>query len=69
MKAGYVSDFVIDKAIETVTLKTGVVGIKVQIMLPDTPLPDKIQYHEVEVPKEVIETVINEEKQEEVKVE
>lgn len=68
-KTGYVSDFVIDKAIETVTLKTGVVGIKVQIMLPDTPLPDKIMYHEVEIPKEVQETIINEEKQEEVKAE
>ena len=43
-KTGYISDFVIDKAIEKVTLKTGVVGIKVQIMLPDTPLPDKIVY-------------------------
>lgn len=43
-KTGYVSDFVIDKAKEHVTLKTGVVGISVQIMLPDTPLPDKINY-------------------------
>ncbi len=45
-KTGYVSDFIIDKAIEKVTLKTGVVGIKVMIMLPDTPLPDKIVYIE-----------------------
>ncbi len=48
-KTGYVSDFVIDKAIETVTLKTGVVGIKVQIMLPDSPLPDRIVYHDTDV--------------------
>lgn len=43
-KTGYVSDFLVDKAQESVTLKTGVVGIKVQIMLPDTPLPDRIVY-------------------------
>jgi len=46
-KTGYVSDFLVDKAIESVTLKTGVVGIKVDIMLPGTPLPDKIEYLEV----------------------
>lgn len=43
-KTGYVSDFLVDKGIESVTLKTGVVGIKVQIMLPGTPLPDKIVF-------------------------
>ncbi len=43
-KTGYVSDFLVDTAMESVTLKTGVVGIKVAIMLPDTPLPDKIVY-------------------------
>ena len=43
-KTGYVSDFLVDMAKESVTLKTGVVGIKVSIMLPDTPLPDKIVY-------------------------
>jgi small subunit ribosomal protein S3 len=47
-KTGYISDFVIDKAIDSVTLKTGVVGIRVMIMLPDTPLPDKIEYLDVE---------------------
>ena len=46
-KTGYVSDFLVDNAIDKVTLKTGVVGIKVSIMLPDTPLPDKIVYHEI----------------------
>lgn len=45
-KTGAVSDFLIDKAKESVTLKTGVVGIYVQIMLPDTPLPDKITYYD-----------------------
>jgi ribosomal protein S3 len=63
-KTGYVSDFLVDKAIEKVTLKTGVVGIKVSIMLPDTPLPDKIDYLEAVVPSEIIEK-IEEEKLEE----
>lgn len=44
-KTGYVSDFLVDKGVESVTLKTGVVGIKVQIMLPGTPLPDKIVFN------------------------
>ena len=43
-KTGYVSDFLVDKAKESVTLKTGVVGIQVQIMLPDTKLPDNIDF-------------------------
>lgn len=63
-KTGYVSDFLVDKAIESVTLKTGVVGIKVQIMLPNTPLPDKIEY--VEVPKtssDVEEAAVEEKKE------
>lgn len=43
-KTGYVSDYVVDHAIDSATLKTGVVGIKVSIMLPGTVLPDKIVY-------------------------
>ena len=79
-KTGYVSDFLVDHAIDKVTLKTGVVGIKVSIMQPNTPLPDKIEYLENVVPSEVIETleaeksaeetpVVEEEKSEEVKEE
>jgi len=64
-KTGYVSDFLVDHAIEKVTLKTGVVGIQVSIMLPDTPLPDKIIYVEDIVSKENLEKVI--EKKSEVK--
>ncbi len=45
-KTGYISDYLVDKAQESVTLKTGVVGVKVQIMLADTPLPDKVIYIE-----------------------
>ncbi|MCA9486692.1 30S ribosomal protein S3 [Candidatus Woesearchaeota archaeon] len=61
-KTGYVSDFLIDKAQESVTLKTGVIGIKVAIMLPNTPLPDKITYVEAQVQPELLEKVIAEEK-------
>ncbi len=71
-KTGYVSDFLIDKAIDKVTLKTGVVGIKVSIMLPNTPLPDKIEYLENVIPadvKEKIEKEVAKETPEEVKVE
>lgn len=67
-KTGYVSDFLIDKAIEHVTLKTGVVGIQVQIMLNDTPLPDKIDYIEEVNTSEVIESIIDDKKQDSVEV-
>ncbi|MDA3855296.1 MAG: 30S ribosomal protein S3 [Candidatus Woesearchaeota archaeon] len=53
-KTGYVSDFLVDHAVESVTLKSGVVGIKVSIMLPNTPLPDKIEYLAAVIPEEVI---------------
>ncbi|MCH8520248.1 MAG: 30S ribosomal protein S3 [Nanoarchaeota archaeon] len=56
-KTGYVSDFVIDSAVDSVTLKSGVVGIKVKIMKPDTPLPDKVQFVEQVLPDEVKEMV------------
>jgi len=59
-KTGYVSDFLVDHAIESVTLKTGVVGIKVSIMLPGTPLPDKIVYIEEVSNKETVESIIEE---------
>lgn len=55
-KTGYVSDFLVDKAVESVTLKSGVVGIKVDIMLPDTPLPDKIKFIENSTVEETLET-------------
>lgn len=63
-KTGYVSDFLIDKAIESVTLKTGVVGIQVQIMLPDTPLPDKINYLADVLPTETVEKMMDAKKEE-----
>jgi len=68
-KTGYVSDFLVDKAIDKVTLKTGVVGIQVSIMLPNTPLPDKIEYLKNVVPQEVIASVEEEKKADIEKVE
>ena len=66
-KTGYVSDFLVDKAQEKVTLKTGVVGIKVDIMLPDTPLPDKVRYIENVVPAEIVKKLEDEKKGQEVR--
>lgn len=56
-KTGYVSDFEIDKSIEHVVLKTGKIGIKVEIMRPETPLPDKITYFSQEKNTETVEKV------------
>jgi len=41
-KTGYVSDYYIEKAKDSVSLKTGVVGIKVSVMTKDLPLPQKV---------------------------
>lgn len=68
-KTGYVSDFLVDKCIESVTLKSGVVGIKVQIMLPDTPLPDKINYLEIPVVSSDVEEAAIEEKEDSIEAE
>lgn len=57
-KTGYVSDYFVDHAIDSATLKTGVVGIKVSIMLPGTVLPDKIVYVEDAPAVENVEKVI-----------
>ncbi len=42
-KTGYASDFYVDKAIKSVCLKTGVIGIQVEIMKKDIVLPQKIE--------------------------
>ncbi len=65
-KTGFVSDTLVDHAIDSVTLKTGVIGIKVSIMLPATPLPDKIIYLENVIPEETAEKIITEKEQVEV---
>jgi small subunit ribosomal protein S3 len=43
-KTGFISDEIIDKAVESANLKTGTIGIKVMIMGADVVLPDKISY-------------------------
>ena len=43
-KCGSVSDYLIDKAQARANLNSGTVGIKVTIMQPNTPLPDRIIY-------------------------
>ncbi len=50
-KCGDISDSQVNVAYTQALLKTGIVGIKVMIMLPDTELPDK-----VEIKKEIEET-------------
>lgn len=57
-KTGYVSDYFVDHAIDSATLKTGVIGIKVSIMLPGTVLPDKIIYAEDKPVTENVEKVV-----------
>jgi len=47
-KCGNVSDELIDTCIESANLKSGVVGINVKIMLPNTPLPDKFKIIKLE---------------------
>lgn len=58
-KTGFVSDNLVDHAIDCVTLKTGVIGIKVSIMLPATPLPDKIIYLETIIPQDTVDKIIS----------
>ncbi len=60
-KCGQISDIYVDKAIESATLPSGIVGIKVRILRADVQLPDRIKIIEPEKLKE--------EKIEEVKVE
>jgi small subunit ribosomal protein S3 len=49
-KCGFVSDYLINKAISRADLKSGSVGVQVSIMLPGTPLPDHVEIKEIEVP-------------------
>ena len=66
-KTGYISDFVIDKTVETANLPSGTIGIKIMIMKKGTPLPDRITYVWEEREKEMRrleEEKIREEKEE-----
>ncbi len=53
-KCGYIADHYIDSSYGTANLKTGSVGVKVSIMLPNTPLPDKIIVKEPEIKVEEV---------------
>lgn len=64
-KSGDISESLVLKGQSVANLKSGSVGVKVKIMLPDTPLPDKIKINEPETEikvEEVIETEGKEEK-------
>ncbi|MFH1592554.1 MAG: 30S ribosomal protein S3 [Candidatus Woesearchaeota archaeon] len=61
-KSGDISENYVARTYSKAQLKSGIVGIKVSIMLPDTPMPDKITFREeekksVEVSKEPMEKV------------
>lgn len=43
-KSGDISENYVARAYGAAQLKSGVIGIKVSIMLPDTPMPDKIEF-------------------------
>jgi small subunit ribosomal protein S3 len=43
-KCGSVADYLVDKAQARANLKSGTVGVKVSIMQPNTPLPDRVIY-------------------------
>ena len=64
-KCGDIAITGVDKAQVQAKLKTGIVGIKVSIMPPDTKLPDKIEL--VEEKQEVVEEVKEEAMEEEKK--
>lgn len=63
-KSGDISESLVLKGQSVANLKSGSVGIKVKIMLPDTPLPDKIKINEPETEIQVEEVVETEEKEE-----
>jgi len=64
-KCGDVADTMVDVAESQALLKTGVVGVKVKIMLPGTVLPDKIHIREEEDDEKESKTEVAEEVTEE----
>lgn len=59
-KTGHTSDFFVDKAIENVTLKTGVIGIKVNIVSPDMPMPQKVSLRDLSSESENVDVSFDE---------
>ncbi len=66
-KSGDIAENKIKKAITSVNLKSGTIGIKVSIMTPDIVLPDKLLMHEQK--KESNQTEVKTEKKEEIQKE
>lgn len=66
-KSGYISESVVNRAISVAELKSGVIGIKVSLLPPNTILPDSIKLKEIEKKVEVkeIKEPIEEEKKKE----
>lgn len=60
-KSGDISDNYVLKAKKVVHLKTGIIGVKVRIMHPDTRLPDKINIVKADEPE--MEEVVEEKKE------
>ncbi len=48
-KCGHVAQDLVDSATMVANTKSGAVGIKVKIMLPNTPLPDKVKFKTIHV--------------------
>jgi len=63
-KSGDVAETQIKKAIGAAKLKSGVVGVKVSIMLPGTLLPDKLQLKQEEKKEDKQPTQVTEKKEE-----
>ena len=51
-KSGDISANYVNRAKNSALLKSGVIGVKVDIMLPDVPLPDKIEFKNWDAEKE-----------------
>ncbi len=60
-KSGDIAESMVLKGHCVANLKSGSVGVKVSIMLPDTPLPDKIKIPEAETTEIKVEEVVEEE--------
>lgn len=61
-KSGFVSENLVKKGFAVAELKSGSIGIKVNILTPDTPLPDTIRYKIIEAEPKVEEIKEREEK-------
>ncbi len=51
-KCGYVAQNLVDYAVRIANTKAGTVGVKVKIMHPNTPLPDKVEFKTIHIEQE-----------------